>query len=128
MLKFFQIMLLFCPILLVIWGCATLNVKERVEMTIDPSGSYEDCVELLPAQILEYSFKASKPVKFNIHYHGEKGIFYPISKDKISSWSGVIDVGKERYYSKEQEYFCLMWDNPHSEHISLTYEYEVKDK
>ncbi len=128
MLRFFQIMVLSYPILLVMGGCATLNVKEKIEITIDPSGSYEECVELLPTQILDYSFEASKPVDFNIHYHGEEDIFYPVLKDKISVWRGVFYPEEEQNYSKEQEYFCMMWDNPHHRRVTITFEYKVRDK
>ncbi|MCK5427526.1 MAG: hypothetical protein KAJ34_07500 [Thermodesulfovibrionia bacterium] len=140
MMKFFQITLFYSSILLVIGGCASLNVKktvetkidstmkEKMEITIDPHRSYEECVELFPNQILDYSFKASKPVKFNIHYHSEEGIFYPISKDNISDWKGVLHPEELQYYSDEQEYFCLMWENPHSEYVSTSLKYNIKNK
>lgn len=89
---------------------------------------YEECIELLPTHSLEYSFKASKPVKFNIHYHRGEDILYPVSKDNITEWNGVLKVSEQDYYTEEQEYFCLMWENPHNESVSLTFEYKIRDR
>jgi len=95
-------------------------------ISISPFRSDEECVELFPGNIMEYSFKASKPVKFNIHYHAEDELHYPVSMENVAEWSGVLDVGNIGYYTKEQEYFCLMWENPHSESVSLTYQCRIK--
>ncbi len=98
------------------------------KVIIRPNRSYEECVELLPSHVMEYSFKASKPVDFNIHYHGEEKVFYPVSKVDVNQWRGTIDVSSQSYYKKELEDFCLMWQNPHSDRVIVTFDYEIRDK
>lgn len=120
-LRFFQIMLLSSLVLLVTWVYAELNVKEKA-VIINPSGIHEDCLEVLPTQILDYSFEASKPVKFNIHYHLVEGTAYPVSIDKVSTRGGIF------HPKKQQKYYCMEWKNPHSESVSLNYRFRVKDK
>jgi hypothetical protein len=139
MLKYFQIMFLISSVLLFIGVSATVigsEMKEttiapniiKMEITIDPSRSYEECVEIFPAQIMEYSFKTSEPVNFIIHYHAEKGNFYPVKKNDVSALKGILNPEELKYYSEEQEYFCLMWENPYNKNVSLTFECKIKNK
>jgi hypothetical protein len=139
MLKYFQIMMLISFVLLIIVVSATVSSSEtkettidpniiKIEKTVNPSRSYEKCVEVPPTQIMEYSFKTSEPVKFNIHYHAEKGVFFPVNKKEVSVTEGVLNPKELQYYSEKQWDFCLMWKNPHNKKVSLTFEYEIKNK
>ncbi|MBI4697593.1 MAG: hypothetical protein HY758_01395 [Nitrospirae bacterium] len=96
-----------------------------MEIVIEPLRSYEECVELIRGQSLEYSFMTSQPVKFNIHYHSEKDIMYPVLMDKVPDWSGTFSINELKDYSGEQEHFCMMWENPNPEEVKLTCEYRV---
>jgi len=124
---------------LFIWGCATTDTgKKIIKKTEEPvihktivvkaGSSYEECIELLPSHVMEYSFKASQPVSFNIHYHGEGWVYEPVSEKEISEWKGILDVKKQSYYTEEQEHFCLMWENPYNKSVSLTFECKIKNK
>jgi hypothetical protein len=108
-------------------GTENLPVLKK-ESSIKSHRMYEDCFELSPGQIMKYSFEASKPLDFNIHYHGEDRIYYPVDKKKISQLSGTIDVDMQRYYSKEQIYFCLMWTNSHGMQVDVTFETSINEK
>ena len=137
-MKYFLIIIFLPFLLLVTASCTSMETgKKPIEetdapvicsetITIAPFRSDEECVELLPGNILEYSFRASKPLKFNIHYHAEDELHYPVSMENVDEWKGVLDVGNISYYTKEQEYFCLMWENPHSESVSITYQCRIK--
>lgn len=46
----------------------------------------------------------------------------------IAHWTGLIDVDREQYYSPEQKYFCLMWENHHSTSVRMNLEYIVKQQ
>jgi hypothetical protein len=77
---------------------------------------------------LEYSFSASKPLEFNIHYHADKAV-YPVESDAVETWKGVFDPTAISDFSTEQPpFFCLMWTNPHEEDVGLNYEYLIRDK
>ncbi|HDH50068.1 MAG TPA: hypothetical protein ENG95_04305 [Nitrospirae bacterium] len=108
-------------LIFVVSGCATARIKEHVDKIIDPSSSYEECVELLPTQTLVYLFKASEPVKFNINYNDGNTVMYPVSQGRISSWWDTFKPEKE-------ENFCLTWENTRSYHITLYFEYEIRDR
>jgi hypothetical protein len=98
----------------------------KKEVSIKPGRSYEDCFELLPGQTMKYTFNATRPVDFNIHYHGEDRVHYPVNKKKIARLSGKIDVDRQRYYIEDQEFFCLMWDNPHGMRVGVSFKVQVK--
>lgn len=90
-------------------------------ITINPSSIHEDCFEMEPGDILDYSFESSKEVYFNIHYHEDSKIFYGIEKNNVISDKG-------QFYSQIKQYYCLMWTNPEKVRLSLTYSYRIKKK
>lgn len=122
-------MILSSFVLLIFEGCATLNSKGKVvKITIKPFQAYEKCLELLPNQILEYSFNSSEPLKFNVHYHAKKDDFYAVSENNITDWKGSFSPAEHKYYSKNQKYYCLMWENPSSDRNKILIKYTVKNK
>ena len=136
MLRLFKFMFFFS--LLIIVSCAGVKTDKKVtqkteipalhkEIVISPSRAYEECIELLPTHVMEYSFKASKPLTFNIHYHTEEKVFYPVLKEEVSEWSGTLNVVDQHYYYDEQEFFCLMWENAHSESVNVTFECKIRE-
>ncbi len=112
---------------LLISGCATSGSNEDGGMsiyktvTIKPSGSYEDCIEVLPGQIMKYSFDSSNFVNFNIHYHTEEGLFYPVNKKGVMTFKGSFATQELDYYTEDQESFCVMLDNLNSEPVNVTF-------
>jgi len=98
-------------------GCATMT--PRYAKTLEP-GVFEDCFEMNAGQVLEYSFKAEKPINFNIHYHEDGQIFYPASEDNISAREGTFIAEKKQYY-------CFMFTNPYDDTVGFTYTYSVTD-
>lgn len=137
--KFFRIIFVFFLSLLFLWGCAAMEAEKKIikkteepvihkTIVIKPNRSYEECIELLPSHVMEYSFKASHPVSFNIHYHGEDRVHYPVSEKEVSEWNGILDVKKQGFYTEEQEYFCLMWENPDIEKVRLTFNCKLLKK
>ncbi len=115
--RFFPVLLFF---FLVMGGCASVGTKVTSTEALKPSDVREDCLELQPGERLNYSFEASGPLNFNIHYHEAGKVFYEVSKDAISKDAGVFVAGKEQYY-------CLMWTNPGSESVNLSYERNVME-
>ena len=121
MLGWFRILVLSGVMVFITGGLSSLAAEDNKRETIKPSGIHEDCMELVPGQILDYSFEASTPLNFNLHYHEDHNVSYEISKDGISSDKGT-------YACKKKQYYCLMWTNPGSEPISLNYSYSTKKK
>lgn len=119
MARFCRMTVLSCFIVVIAGGCASLGATDKTSETVKPSGIHEDCMELLPGQILEYSFEASKPLNFNIHCHEDHGVVYGSTKDGVSGDKGTFRCEKKQYY-------CLMWTNPGSEPVDLVYSYSIK--
>ena len=114
-------------------GCTTLaeieqRRAEKPAMVIRAGKVYEECLPLVPPQVLEYSFTASKGLEFNIHYHGDEAV-YPVQGSGVLEWQGVFDPTACKSYSSEQPpFFCLMWTNPHEEEVELYFDILVRDK
>ena len=102
-------------------GCSTFLRKSDTEVIVDPSRIHEDCIDLFPGDVMVYSFRSSGPVDFNIHFHSEGTITYPVSEKNI--------LNKEGKFSPERkQFYCLMWTNPQKEPVHLTYTYNVVKK
>lgn len=125
-----SVFLLF-SIVFFIQACSTADIKEpsfNNSVQILPGDSYEECVELVPNQLMQYSFTSSRKVNFNIHYHNNESILYPVNEKNITFWKDSISPDDYEYYSKEQEYFCLMWDNLNNESVKITFNYYINTK
>lgn len=130
--------LLLCLILIII-GCAASGDKSsgilkkeagreviHERFTIKPSGSYESCIELQPGMVFDYDFDASDFVDFNIHYHGEDKIHHPVDKRGTMFGKGMVDPATHAFYTEEQEFYCLMWDNPGEERVEVAFSCTLK--
>ena len=115
-------------------GCTTIlenmerNRREKPDVVIRAGKGYEECLPLTAPQVIDYSFSASKPLEFNIHYHGEN-VVYPVQSQAVTIWRGIFDPTCIRNYSSEKPpFFCLMWTNPHEEEVELNFDYSIRDK
>lgn len=102
------------------------TMKESI--TIKGSGMYEECFELGKEQKLHYKFDANRPVDFNVHFHAEDDIHYPVQQSEITQYNGMIDPGEDRFQAGDQESYCLMWENQDMRPVRLSYECIVKGK
>jgi len=135
--KYIKAILLLFIVPIALSGCAATKEKTsdmpggklvQDSVTIKPSGSFEECIDLRPGQVFDYEFDASGSVNFNIHYHAVTGLYYPVDKKGIGFGKGTIDPGTHPFYTAEQEYYCLMWDNPGDERVRVSYKCVVRGK
>ena len=91
--------------------------RDRLEQLIAPDDSYELCLVLAQEQQLRYTFSAPRKLDFNIHYHADDEVFYPVSEDQIMEATATFSA------QSEQEY-CLMWTNQGDTDVLLSLEYE----
>ena len=128
-------------VLIVMLGCAASGDKasnilkkeagENVihdRFTIKPSRSYEECVELRPGMVFDYDFDASDFVNFNIHYHGEHKLHMPVDKRGVMFGEGMVDPATHDFYTEEQEFYCLMWENVGDEPVKVSFRCVIKNK
>ncbi len=117
--------------ILFIQACSSADIKGpsfNDSVQIIPGGSYEECVELVPNQRMHYSFVSSENVNFNVHYHTHESVLYPVNEKNITAWEDTISPDDYEFYTIDQEFFCLMWDNLNSESLKVTFTYYVKTK
>ena len=97
---------------------------ELVEIAWDNAGRFETAVSVAPGKFAEvcgqldrgqsvaWSFKADRPMNFNIHYHEGKQVVFPAKQDAAVDAQGKLDV------SLSQDY-CWMWTNKANAPIRL---------
>src|SRR5215470_13840508 len=71
---------------------------------IVPRQIAEECVKLAAGQSIAYSFDASAPVDFNIHFHKGNDVVYPVKRDRIQR-------DDDRFTAAVAQDYCLMWTN-----------------
>jgi hypothetical protein len=99
------------------------KAKIKIEsVTLKPSGMHEECFELKKQQKLFYNFNSDKPVDFNVHFHAEDVVHYPVQKNGATQSEGMIDPEDKSFQLNTQEYYCLMWENPEIGTVNLSYE------
>jgi len=131
MFKMLRTVLSFSLIAITGYGCAATHSGHsghhahpassdsgKITEALKPSGIHEDCFEMLPGEMLDYSFESTKTVKFNIHCHEGSDIIYNVIKNDITSDKG-------NFSPRIKQYYCLMWTNPHHEALTITYSYNV---
>jgi len=126
-----------CSLIVVAGGCAQSSHILKKEpgtevvhqtLTIKPGGSSEECIELRQGMVFDYNFDASHFVNFNIHYHAEDGVKYPVIQKGIMYGKGNIDPSTHDFYTPDQEFYCLMWDNLNEEKIKVSFSCVLKNK
>ena len=70
-------------------------------------------------QQLTYSFKATSSLNFNIHYHEDKEVYFPVKQDEIADYKGIFNPTVDHDY-------CMMWTNTSKKPVSVDYEFELK--
>lgn len=127
-----------CSVVILFSGCSSSSLNTRHKdaggeviqdsVTIKAGGSYEECIELKPGQVFDYDYDASDFVNFNIHYHTEDGVQYPASRKGRMMGKGMIDPATHDFYTEDQEFYCLMWDNPNNESVKVSFSCVLKNK
>ncbi len=107
-------------------GCAGNRIQppespKKAETSINPTQSFEDCIEMTKGNSMLYSFKSSAPLNFNIHFHEGEAISYPVERKNTSAEEGEFLPDRKQYY-------CMMWTNIGSEAVKVEYSYNVKKK
>lgn len=102
-------------------AAASLVLLQQTQQTatIQPGKVEESCMTMAAGERLEFSFSANIGLDFNIHYHDNKEVYFPVSESALSQWKGV-------YIAPHKQHYCLMWTNKHAtESAKLSYAYEL---
>ena len=76
----------------------------ETSMSVAPGKFAEVCGKLAKGQSIAWSFKADKPMNFNVHYHEGKQAVFPEKQEGVVQTQGTLEVGVDQHY-------CWMWTN-----------------
>ena len=71
-------------------------------VALAPGKMHEECVRIQAGAKRKYYWKASAPVDFNINYHQESEVFYPVKRDAMRGDGGT-------FAAKSGQDYCWMW-------------------
>ena len=98
---------------------ATVPSSDEQSIVIEEGQVFEVCIPIEKGQTLEFEFDASQEIEFNLHYHRDNLIYFPVPKHKTNASSGeVVSVITKDY--------CLMWRNHKSDETAVNFRYQVK--
>jgi len=73
-------------------------------LVVAPGKFAELCGPLDQGQNIRWSFKVDRAVNFNIHYHLDKDVRYPVKQDQVRRLQGDLLVAAKQDH-------CWMWVN-----------------
>ena len=85
----------------------------ETSMSVAPGKFAEVCGQLAKGQSVAWSFKVGQPMNFNIHYHEDKQVVFPVKQDLAVAAQGKLDVVLSQDY-------CWMWTNKGTSPSKLT--------
>jgi hypothetical protein len=78
----------------------------------------EPCFAMAISDRLQFAFEADSGLNFNIHYHENDSVSFPVSvKDRKKEEGEFFATGSRQY--------CMMWTNHTESDVKLTYRYTV---
>ena len=69
---------------------------------LEPGKMHEECVRVEAGVKRRYHWKSDAPVDFNIHYHRQAEVFYPVKRSGMRGDGGT-------FAAKTGEDYCWMW-------------------
>jgi len=73
-----------------------------VTVSIPMGKMHEECQRVEAGHKRRYNWRSDAPVDFNIHYHKETEVFYPVKRDAMRGDGGT-------FRAKTAEDYCWMW-------------------
>jgi len=94
------------------------NPMRKHSVTMYANNVHEECFHLGVGDSVDYRYKSSSTVIFNIHYHTETDVITAIKKENVTS-------DADTYLAREERGYCMMWTNAREDSISLQYEFRI---
>ena len=103
----------------------TSALADIVDIAWDANGRFEHTVSVAPAKFAEvcgklpaalkvrWSFDASAPLDFNVHYHVGKQVVFPSKLAAVAAAKDVLDT-------KIDQDYCWMWSNKSASAATIT--------
>lgn len=102
---------------IVLAGCAkgpgTPGDEYAEKVSVDAGAVAELCFDADKDDELLFRFEADQALQFNLHYHIDDEVFYPVPEHETAAEKGQYLVPKDETY-------CLMWTNTTDTTIGLS--------
>jgi len=72
-------------------------------LVLEPYGEHQECVVMGAGERIEFRFRSTVPVAFNIHYHDTNAVIEPVSRAAATDEAGDFTADALRTY-------CLTWE------------------
>ncbi len=72
------------------------------EVRLAAGSMHEECATVEAGEQRRYQWKTDGPVDFNIHYHQEQEVLYPVKREGMRGDGGA-------FTAKTREDYCWMW-------------------
>ncbi|GAA5141492.1 hypothetical protein [Thalassotalea piscium] len=93
---------------------------EQINVDVPADSPHEECFFLDTETVINYRYKSSEPLDFNLHYHDDNGMTYLVDLPKSSSSENLVkDLINKQVY-------CLMWFNSTTKNAELNYEFSLE--
>jgi hypothetical protein len=116
--------LLFCLLIASYFAQAGSNKAHFIEsknadilMRAGADESWEECFKFKAGDTLDYSLRSPQPLNFNIHYHRENTVNYPVKTTLHEQTSGS-------FTAPETDTYCFMWGNTEQQKKSFVVHFE----
>jgi hypothetical protein len=80
------------------------NPMRKQSVTMYANNVHEECFHLGVGDSVDYRYKSTSTVIFNIHYHTETDVITPLEERTSRPMPAVTWLGRARSC-------CMMWDN-----------------
>jgi hypothetical protein len=92
---------------------------QSAELELGPRSKEESCMELARNDLLEIEFSATRAVDFNIHYHLDNQVRFPVNLKRQLEYA-------DSYVAPAAREYCLMWTNRNDHPLRLRYQHQVR--
>ncbi|MCG8435091.1 MAG: hypothetical protein MJA83_13775 [Gammaproteobacteria bacterium] len=90
--------------------------SKEESVIIAPGKIFEACMPLKQGEELRYSFSADSSLVFNLHYHVDDEVIYPMPDGAKKEYS-------DEFIAAITQDYCLMWTNENDRSVTLDYHY-----
>ena len=93
------------------------NTSVQTKVSFVPGEIHEVCMTLTPPEELHYSFSGTGTLSFNLHYHADNEILYPVEEH-------LTAAAEDSFAPITEQKYCLMWTNRGPDTIEMALEYK----
>ena len=97
------------------------KMEDQVEINLPTRVIHEECLKLVQENVVLFSFEASNPLIFDIHYHDGTKIVDAFPKKTIAALESTL-------IPEEMQEYCMTWTNHQPQSVQLNYQFQIKIK